>query len=264
MDLKAKSLGTRAICVLCTMVYFGMVVEGRKERVDKLGRTVGAARCIVNATHCHCALTEATTNELCLRQLNDGSGRCYKVSCESRYKCDCASDKICQKVTSISYEADRYADVTADMFSCVKVAKLVPRHVTGRSINVDIAVYDMFSFFRNREQIGFGTEFEHKVISTEIVRGDVLGIVGWHENGGKFGMKVRFEDLKQEVRTVDENWRCCEKFNSDWLERDFKAEDHGWNAPSMTKNVSGVSYDADVPWMWYDSFQTIYCRYVVL
>lgn len=236
----------------------------KKERLSSgLTMTVRAARCIVNETHCHCALTAARANEECLRPVEGEREKCFKAPCASGYKCDCASEDICQKLVTVAYKAKEGADTDASVFGCERVEKMVPKFITGRTTDVHIAAYDMFSIFRNNEQFGFGTTPEHKVFSTEIVAGDVFGIVASYHSG-PFGVKMRFNDLQDEVRMIDENWKCSDTFFSNWLERDFDSEAKGWRSPSITSSVSSDSYDADVPWMWYNSHNTIYCRYVLV
>lgn len=259
-------LNRRAV-VLCLLSLLWMEVKGDipKERLGNGMRvTVRAARCIVNETHCHCAMTAARPNEECLRPVESDIGKCFKAPCASGYKCDCASDDICKKMSTISYKAIEGANTEASIFGCERVERLVPKFISGRTTDVHIAAYEMFSIFRNNEQFGFGMTPEHKVFSTEIVAGDVFGIMASYHSGHSFGIKMRFRDLQDEVRMVDENWKCSDTFFSNWLQRDFDSDAYGWKSPSITDSVSSDSFDADVPWMWYDSHNTIYCRYILI
>lgn len=250
--------------VLLNVFWMEAKGEVRKERLSNgLRVTVRAARCIVNETHCHCAMTAARPNEECLRPVDNEFGKCFKAPCASGYKCDCASEDICRKSTTVSYKAVEGADTEASVFGCERVEKMVPKFITGRTTDVHIAAYEMFSIFRNNEQFGFGTTPEHKVFSTEIVVGDVFGIMASYHSGQRFGIKLRFRDLQDEVRTIDENWKCSDTFFSNWLQRDFSSEMNGWTSPSITDSVTSDSYDADIPWMWHGSHGTIYCRYIL-
>lgn len=252
------------VMIACTMICFSIGLASEQERLDgKLNLAVRAAHCIMNETHCHCAMMESNEKQICLRATKDGSEECYKAGCASGYKCDCASDEICRKTTTISYRAKEGVDISKDIFGCDRYEKLVPKFVSGRTTDIDIAVYEMFSIFRNHEQFGFGTTPEHKVLSTEIGKGDVLGITATFKTGGKFGIKMRFRDLEGEIRMIDENWKCSETFHADWLQNDFNSDTKDWHSPSITTSIDVDSFDADVPWMWHGTHGTIYCRYVL-
>lgn len=244
------------------------IPTSEKHKYDRLSNALPvirrAARCIVNDTHCHCAITPPTPGQMCYRPIEDVSGRCQEGPCVKGYKCDCEAHDICQKLSSVFYIApDALAPEqreTSDV-ACTKGQKMTPKMVTGRTTDFHMLSKGIFSIFRNNEQFGYGKGDEYVVLSTEIQTGDIMGVVG--RSSGKYGMKLRFRDMQDEVRVIDENWRCSGSFAADWLQRHFKPETMGWTSPSIVADVEGDDFDGNVPWMWKGNLELMFCRYVM-
>lgn len=236
-------------------------------QLSMLRELARAAPCIVNKTHCHCALSKPSLLQKCYREVANKSGRCEQIDCETTYKCDCASKNLCQKLSAVDYRVS-FADLmnanaqSRNEYRCKKGNKNVPMFISGKTTDFNLLVHQMFSLFLNQRQIGYAVTPGHKVVSTEIKKGDVVSIIMHRPAGEMYGTKLRFIDLEDEVRVMDENWLCGSSFQPGWLDPAFDAVAVGWNPPT-SRSIDDQGFDKNVPWMWYNDSEVAYCRYVL-
>lgn len=226
-----------------------------------LNATVRAADCINNSTHCHCAMKQAGSNSKCIKPIPGETGRCYMGTCASGYHCDCDAEDICMMVSTVYYSVE--GQPTTDTFDCTQNQKEVPRTIVGHTSDFHITAFQEFQLFINSEQIGFGQSNQYKVFTAEIHPGDVIGVIARRQSSDTFGVKLRFTDVEREKRFIDENWYASAIFASSWLDDGFDPTAHGWSSPSLIQTISSESFDADVPWMWLNSEDTVYFRYTI-
>lgn len=251
--------------LLMLMSFIFCAKSGLAENIKTpvLPMSVHAATCIVNTTHCHCAHSTAKAGQMCVTPVFGSTTRCTKVQCSGGYKCDCAADTICEILSSVSYKAGTNVDDSKDEFDCVRGSKEVPKIVVGQTTDFHMMAYQMFSLFVNYDMKGFAMTNAYKVMTAELKSGDVIGVIARRMNDDKYGMKLRFKDLRGEIRVIDENWYCSSAFLSEWLASSFEPVAKGWMRPALTSAVSENGFDKDVPWMWLSTNETVYCRYVV-
>lgn len=253
---RSPQMMTKVVVVLLTMLL--AICCAKMNRATFAIKLSLAAPCTVNATHCHCAMSKPYLNEICYQPVEGKANRCNQVPCASAYKCDCASRSLCRKLSTVYYTVKEQPNTNE--FDCDKHSKHVPKIVTGRTTDFHLVVHQMFSLFVNRRQIGYGLTPEYNVITSEVKRGDIIGVI-MSQVDKYYGIKIRFKDLEGEIRVMDENWRCSNSFEPTWLHSSFDAVDFGWTPPSSRELMTEDSFDRDVPWMWHGHDDISYCRY---
>lgn len=176
--------------------------------------------------------------------------------------CDCSSDKICKKLSVMYYMFN--GNPTTDEFECEPGVKDVPKLVTAKTSDFHVVAYHEFSIAHNNETFGLSEASEYKIFTSEISQGDVISFSARRSASSQNGIKMRFTDLKDEIRTIDSNWRCSDSEEDGWTGGSFNPEAHGWDAPSISSSTSGKAFDEEVPWMWYREAEEIFCRYTLL
>lgn len=228
---------------------------------DEIPTTIRANTCVLNATHCHCALVAANASSICLKPMSGTGTMCKKGSCAAGYRCDCESNAICAKGTVTSY-------VTTDISQGISVrcsaeSKTVPRTIVGYTSDFHIVAYQEFQLFVNGQQIGYGDSNEYKVLTGEIASGDVIAVSAKRRSLNVYGVKLRFVDLQNEIRVIDENWYASSTYQASWLEKSFDPVNAGWTTPTNSMTVSEDGFDKNCPWMWKGISETVYFRYVI-
>lgn len=229
--------------------------------MKSLNATIRADDCTNNSTHCHCAMKAATTTSQCIKLMSGETDQCYKDACAGGYQCDCDSNDICGKVSTVYYQAT--GDSTSEQFQCSQEVATVPRVIVGRTSDFHIIAYQEFQLFVNSEQVGFGLSSVYKVLTAEVRSGDVIALIAKRISADVYGIKLKFTDLEDETRVIDENWYCSSTYISSWLDSSFDPVAESWMAPSAATTISDASFDADVSWMWFGSAETVYMRYVI-
>lgn len=223
--------------------------------------TIRASTCISNSTHCHCSLRSADPKSQCIKPVGDDSSRCKIGTCAAGYHCDCNTDDVCEKVSTVFYTV--VGNSSPDEFDCTMGHKTVPRKIVGKTSDINIVAYRGFQLFINTEQIGFATTTDHNIFTAEIQSGDIMAVIAKRKASDVYGLKLRFLDLKGETRYVDENWYASDAYNASWLMSSFDPVQAGWQHPAIAQTISDASFDKDVPWMWSGTSETVYFRYVI-
>lgn len=246
-------MGTTMVILVMVLVSLAFQICGAH-----LNATVRAADCINNSTHCHCALKQAGANSQCYKPVPGENAQCFKGKCAAGYHCDCDADDICEKVSTVYYIVE--GSPTSETFPCIQDQTKVPRRIVGLSSDFHVMAMQEFQLFVNTEQIGFGESNVYKVFTAEIHPGDVIGVIARRQSSDKYGVKLRFLDAERETRFIDENWYVSPSFSSGWLGKSFDPSSYGWSRPSMA-NIATPGFDANTPWMWFGSADTVYFRY---
>lgn len=218
-----------------------------------------AAPCIVNQTHCHCAMSKPALGQICYQPIPGQSNRCEEVACEEAYKCDCASSHLRTKASVMQYTVKKTPGST--LLHCDHHEANVPTTISGKTTKFHVVSHEMFALFINKSQIGYAVTPEYKVLTTELTSGKVIGIMMQHQQKHKYGAKLRFSDLLGQTRYLDESWLCSNSYHANWLDDAFDPVAEGWGAPSVNKNMTDAAFDSKAPWMWYGHAQVTYCRY---
>lgn len=256
MDSLSRGVTTPLmIWMLFTMLTAQVHGEGT------LTTTIRANSCIVNTTHCHCAMVAANANSTCLKPVSGSENLCTKSGCASGYRCDCGSSAICVKKTVSSYKATESNQ--AETVQCTVESTTVPSEIVGQTSDFHIVAYQEFQLFVNDQQIGYGDSNVYKVLTAEISSGDVIAVVAKRRSEGVYGVKLRFVDVQDEIRVIDENWYASSTYEASWLDRGFDAEGRGWEKPVMASTVAEEGFDGKVSWMWLGTAETVYFRYVI-
>lgn len=247
--------------VMWTLFATG-VAQARGE--DILSTTIRANNCVANATHCHCALVAADTNRRCLKPISGTGMVCIKSRCRSGYRCDCESHRICRKRTVSSYRAvEEGESEEGDTVQCRLESATVASEVVGHTTDFHIVAYQEFQLFVNEQQVGYGESNEYKVLTTEIASGDVIAVMAKRRSEKVFGVKLRFVDVQEEIRVIDENWLASSTYEASWLDAGFDGGGKGWVKPTVAVTVTEEGFDRRVAWMWLGRAETVYLRYVI-
>lgn len=219
--------------------------------------------CIANETHCHCARVAAS--EKCPTPIGGNPGNCFMGPCPFRFKCDCEADDVCVRVSTKHYIPAKKSDDTGEEFECKQEFKNIPMSITSRTSEFHAMSADMFALFHNNEQVSYGMAGEYIVVTVEITHGDIIGVIASRKSRDEHGIKLRFRDLKDEIRTIDKNWRCSDMFYASWLEPIFNANETNWTSPSVMTRFRESTFDDNMPWMWFNnddaSNNLVFCRY---
>lgn len=253
------------------VIIFSIVALGNASAIRSTARVlptrIQPSKCIANETHCHCVRSKIRLGETCVMPVPGVPGKCYEGRCLERYKCDCESDDICMKESIAVYQRSGDYDSEAGEFDCKQAFKKLPKSITGRTTSLHVVSAFMYALFRNNEQVSYGLSGEYDVATVEIKRGDIIAVIARRKSKDEHGIKLRFRDLQNEIRTIDKNWRCSHNFSANWLDHKFNAEHANWAAPSMTTKMKGDSFDSNLPWMWLTSSNAdsdlIFCRYML-
>lgn len=256
MELLSRAW-TTPLVVWMSLIMLTAQAQGK----GTLTTTIRANSCIVNTTHCHCAMVAANPNSTCLKPVSGSETLCTKSGCASGHRCDCGSNSICLKKAVSSYKATESSQ--AETVQCTVESTLVPSEVVGQTTDFHIVAYQEFQLFVNDQQIGYGDSNEYKVLTAEIRSGDVIAVVAKRRSEGVYGVKLRFTDVQDEVRVIDENWYASSTYEASWLDRGFDAEGKGWELPGMALTVTEEGFDGRVAWMWLGAAETVYFRYVI-
>lgn len=226
-----------------------------------LNTTVRATDCVSNSTHCHCSHSPAGAGSVCLKPVLNSPGLCEKGPCAAGFRCDCDSAEVCERAEVKSYSTTDTSD--AQTVECVRRTVTAPRRVSGMTSDFHIVALQEFQLFINGREIGYGEAGQYTVVTSEIAKEDVIGLRVARLGKEAYGVKLRFTDVQEETRMIDENWYATDKFDEKWIEKEFDAEKNGWRKPSITKHAQGDGFDRDVPWMWFEDVDTVYMRYVL-
>lgn len=266
MGVNNTMTGTnRRMIVNGTLIFaFMVLIASAKENKltsERIPTTIRADSCIANETHCHCSLIAPSPNSVCLKPLSGTGTTCMKGQCAAGYRCDCEANLICEKASVPSYKTnDTSNDETV---TCMIETTKMPKTVVGQTSDFYIEAYQSFELFVNEKEIGYGIADESKVFSAEINSGDVIAVVAKRKSESVFGVKLRFVDVQDETRTIDENWFASSTLVSSWLSKEFDPVAAGWTAPSLATTVTSDGFDKNIPWMWFGDADTVYFRYVI-
>lgn len=257
---------------------------------------IHVSQCLSNSTHCNCVLRGATDKPReCLTLVqnsvveglstsSEGAAKCLNMTCDEDqrrqydYRCECGSTDICEKRTV--HEFERISEGNDLLVSCRQVQREMPFTVVDQRTAFQISSADDFNMFLNGIQIGQGQgDTEH--ISTQTIRnikvvpGDVVAIMvkkGDRDSHMGYGIKLKFNDINNEMRSFDRNWKCSNRFHALWLDPHFDATPPDWLAPILSKEMKHYNEkhgdspsDENIPWMWIANHQrnmdVVYCRY---
>lgn len=261
MTIRALPTGFRGFLSLLLPLLLTVVITVAPVPASaaKLKHTVRAANCINNSTHCHCSLKQASSST-CLKPIVNESGRCTMGNCAAGFHCDCNANDICEMVSTVYYSA---ADKSTDIFDCSSELVSVPRVIVGKTTDFQVIAYQEFQIFVNTEQIGYGKASIFKEFTSEVRSGDVIAVIARRLSADVYGVKLKFIDLQEEIRFIDENWFSSDQYDSSWLDAKFDPAATGWTRPSITNTITDAAFDADVPWMWFGTSETVYFRYTI-
>lgn len=263
----------------------------RKQIKEIIPLSVKTSACIVNSTHCNCAKpsskiigsskslsahllssSKPALTHSCLAPLSSNKTRNFSIShdamckhqpCEEQYECDCESFDICLKKPMRYYVVKEIkSEGNNDTVKCVHRYKNKPFKVIGRTLDIYLHSQNGYTLFHNHRQILYGTKDQYKQVCIECKFNDILGItLDKHgdddHNGLKNGIKLKFINLYNEIRTIDENWKCSDVFHAEWLEKSFNHTEYNWTSPHISTSVDDDdSFDANIPWMFYNPSPT--------
>lgn len=244
-----------------TVLVIGAMISPPCFASDSLKTTIRANSCIANSTHCHCGVVDAKVGSVCLKPIAKPPGKCKKGNCAAGYRCDCESNSICAKKSTTSYKTTDTSDKTT--VDCTSSEVLVPKGITGTTTDFHIVASQEFQLFVNNREIGYGESNVYKVLTAEICSGDVIATVARRMSSDAYGIKLRFQDVQQEMRVIDENWYASSTFVAGWLDKSFDPVGNAWKHPSIATTITEDNFDKNVPWMWYGTADTVYMRYII-
>lgn len=231
--------------------------------------TVRAFECVNNATHCHCAVYPGD-GRTCYKPSLSDSTKCYLGKCGSGYHCDCMSNEVCQKLSTVAYVVDkslaidqsRVGDETYQ-FDCGQENVKLPKSIVGHTTDFKVVAYQEFQIFINSMQIGYGKGSNSGEFTAEVHANDIIGLVCRQQSKTVYGVKVSFEDLSGNSRSIDsQTWHASAVFTANWLDPSFDPEsDPNWRNPTMVSSMSADLFFPGAPWFWLNDNETIYLRH---
>lgn len=184
--------------------------------------------------------------------------------CSSGFKCDCNSNSICQKTSTLQYKTSvtmRSAAI-GSVVECKVENVLVPREVVGHTSDFEIMTRGYYEIYIDGEAIGFGGDNTGAVHTGGIKAGSIIGLALRRKGSEPFGIKVRFNDLRDEIRNVDENWIARGDFKEGWMEGKAVYGEGGWKHATLVEDGRlGAGLDKDIAWMWLEDKPVVYMRY---
>lgn len=93
---------------------------------------------------------------------------------------------------------------SADTFQCTATSVQVPRSIVATTFDFFVAAREEFQLFVNDAEVGFAVgSAPYQTYTAQIESGDVVAISA-RSSGAEKGIKLRFVDLRNETRSIDE------------------------------------------------------------
>lgn len=134
-------------------------------------------------------------------------------------------------------------------FDCGRENFNLPKSIVGPTTDFKVVAYQEFQFFINSMQIGYGKESNIGEFTAEVQTSDIIGVTCRQRSKTVYGVKLSFEDLGGNRRTIDsQTWYASAVFTANWLDDSFDPDsDPNWSFPTQVSSLSADLYFPDAP-----------------